>query len=110
MKALILSDEINLFHWTVLKSALLILSLLPISHLFIDLWSNADASSQIMIGFLAISVFSAITILSFYSALKASVLTLSDISSTFEALLIKIYRSIPMLSLMAMLSYLTTKI
>lgn len=31
MRALFLSDDVNQFHWSVLKSVLLILSLLPIS-------------------------------------------------------------------------------
>ncbi|ENW31402.1 hypothetical protein F924_00245 [Acinetobacter lwoffii ATCC 9957 = CIP 70.31] len=31
MKALILGDEINQFHWSMLKSVLLVLSMLPIS-------------------------------------------------------------------------------
>ena len=34
MKALILSDEINQFHWSMLKSVLLVLSILPASQEF----------------------------------------------------------------------------
>ena len=37
MKALILSDEISIFHWSMLKSVLLILSLLPVSQVFLNL-------------------------------------------------------------------------
>ena len=74
MKALFIADEINQFHWSMLKSVLLILSLLPLSQFFISLWQHTDGSSQIMVGFMAISVFSAISIISFCSALHASVM------------------------------------
>lgn len=111
MKALLLSDEISQFHWMMLKSVLLILSLLPISQFFIDIWQGADASSQIMIGFMAISVFSALTILSFYSALNITVVHLkAEFSSLLEQYFVKIYRYVPMLSLASMLSYLVTQI
>lgn len=111
MKALLLSDEISQFHWMMLKSVLLILSLLPISQFFMNIWQDADASSQIMIGFMAISVFSALTILSFYSALNMTFVHLkTEFSSLLEQYLVKIYRYIPMLSLAAMVSYLVTQI
>ena len=50
MKALILSDEINLFHWSVLKSVLLILSILPLSQGILHVWQSTEGSSQIMVG------------------------------------------------------------
>ena len=76
-----------------------------------NIWQDADASSQIMIGFMAISVFSALTILSFYSALNMTVVHLkTEFSSLLEQYLVKIYRYIPMLSLAAMVSYLVTQI
>lgn len=110
MKAVILSDEINLFHWTMLKSVLLILSLLPLSELFMNLWNSTDANSQIMVGFMGISIFTAFSIVSFCSAIKATVMSLEDTNNAFEALLVRAYRYIPMLSLMAMMSYLATQI
>jgi hypothetical protein len=110
MKVLLLSDEINQLHWSMLKSVLLVLSLLPISHFLMNLWLNAEDSSQIMIGFMAISIFSAVSIISFYSALSATVLKFSEAMNKFEHLIIKIYRYVPMLSLMSMMSYLATQI
>ena len=110
MKALLLSDEISQFHWAMLKSVLLILSLLPISQFFINLWQSADATSQIMIGFMAMSVFSALMIISFYNALNLTVVQLkTEFSSLLEQQLVKVYRYVPMLSLAAMLSYLVTQ-
>ena len=69
MKALILSDEINQFHWAMLKSVLLILSLLPISQGILHVWNSTEGSSQIMVGFFAISLMSTWLALSFWSAL-----------------------------------------
>ena len=111
MKALLLSDEINQFHWHMLKSVLLVLSLLPASHLLLNLWQGTEGSSQIMIGFMAISIFSAIAIIGFYGALKASVQQLTaTASNTFEVHMVKFYRTVPMLSYLAIISYLVTQI
>lgn len=57
MRALFLSDDVNEFHWSVLKSVFLILSLLPISQGILSLWQMSDASSQIIVGFIALSIF-----------------------------------------------------
>ena len=109
MKALFLSDEINQFHWSMLKSVLLILSLLPLSQLFLNVWQDLDASSQIVMGFIGISVFSALSIVSFFNALHATVSKFDfDELSSSDILLIKTYRYVPMLVLASMLSYLAT--
>lgn len=112
MKALFFADEINQFHWAMLKSILLILSLLPISQGILAIWQMSDASSQIMVGFVALSLFSALLILSFYSALKATVLkvVIDEKISDVEQTVVSIYRYVPMLSLAAMLSYLTASL
>ncbi|OTG84894.1 hypothetical protein [Acinetobacter sp. ANC 4648] len=111
MKALLLSDEINHFHWSMLKSVLLVLSLLPLSQFFINLVQGTDTSSQIVLGFLAISIFSAFTIISFYSALNATVMQINLQSvSSLEKQLVQIYRYLPMLCLTVMVSYLATQI
>ena len=110
MKTLILSDEINQFHWSMLKSVLLILSLLPVAQGILYLWQSTEGSSQIMVGFFAISLMSSLLALSFYSALKATVAKLKpEQISVLEQLVIRIYCYIPMLSLAAMLSYLVTQ-
>lgn len=107
MKALILSDEINHFHWAMLKSILLILSLLPLSHFFLNLWQSTEGSSQIMVGFFAMSMFSASALVSFSSALHATVMQLREQDySVLEQNVFKLYRYVPMGFLMAMLSYL----
>lgn len=110
MKALLLSDEINHFHWSMLKSVLLVLSLLPLSHFFMQLWAITEGGSQIVVGFMAISVFSACAILSFHSALNATVQNIQDLeSSLLEQSVVKAYRYVPMLSLTVMISYLATQ-
>lgn len=111
MKALIISDEINQFHGVMLKSVLLILSLLPMSQGILTLWNATEGSSQIMVGFFAISVLSALFILCFWSALKATVLNLKQQqTSALEHMVVKIYRYIPMLFLTVMVSYLVTQL
>ncbi|MGE4315446.1 hypothetical protein [Acinetobacter sp.] len=111
MKAFIISDEINQFHWAMLKSVLLILSLLPISQGILNLWNATEGSSQIMVGFFAISLFSALFVLCFWSALKATVLRLKqEQSSVLEQSIVSIYRYIPMLFLASMISYLVTQL
>mgnify|MGYP000861001797 FL=1 len=107
MKALILTDEINQFHWAMLKSVLLILSLLPVSQGIMHLWLNTEGSSQIMVGFFAISLMSSMLALSFWSALQATVAKLKQEHSTIvEKAVVNFYRYVPMLSLAGMLSYL----
>ena len=111
MKALMIADEIGQFHWAMLKSVLLILSLLPMSQGILTLWHATEGSSQIMVGFFAISVFSALLVLCFWSALKATVLSLKQQQiSALEHRVVKIYSYIPMLFLAAMMSYLVTQL
>ena len=111
MKALMIADEIGEFHWSMLKSVLLILSLLPTSQGILTLWHATEGSSQIMVGFFAISVFSALLVLCFWSALKATVLSLKQEQiSALEHRVVKIYSYIPMLFLAAMMSYLVTQL
>lgn len=111
MKALILSDEINQFHWAMLKSILLILSLLPMAQGILTLWNATEGSSQIMVGFFALSVFSAMSVLCFWSALQATVLKLKQPQiSAREHVVVKMYGYIPMLFLASMLSYLVTQL
>lgn len=111
MKALMIADEIGQFHWAMLKSVLLILSLLPMSQGILTLWNATEGSSQIMVGFFAISVLSALFILCFWSALKATVLNLKQQqTSALEHMVVKIYRYIPMLFLTVMVSYLVTQL
>ncbi|MGE8572076.1 MAG: hypothetical protein ACN6NW_08565 [Acinetobacter amyesii] len=111
MKALLLTDEINQFHWSMLKSVLLILSILPISQGIVYLWQSTEGSSQIMVGFFAISLMSSLLALSFWSALKATVVNLKqEHASAIEQMVVRLYRYIPMVSLAAMLSYLVTQL
>jgi hypothetical protein len=110
MKALILGDEINQFHWSMLKSVLLVLSMLPISQGIVHLWQSTEGSSQIMVAFFAISLMSSLLALCFWSALNASVVRIqAEQGSVFEQTLVKLYRHVPMLSLASMLCYLASQ-
>ncbi len=70
MKAFFVLDELNQFHWAMLKSVLLILTLLPISQGALTLWQTTEGSSQIMIGFFALSMLSAWFVLCFFKCFE----------------------------------------
>ncbi|ENV13854.1 MULTISPECIES: hypothetical protein [Acinetobacter] len=111
MKALIIRDEINQFHWTMLKSVFLVLSILPVSQAVLYLWQSTEGSSQIMVGFFALSLMSSLLALCFWSALKASVMDVKqERISSFERGVVQLYRFLPMLSLASMMSYLAVQI
>ena|SRR5690606_9279659 len=111
MKALMIGDEINQFHWSMLKSVLLVLSILPVSQGMLHLWQTTEGSSQIMVGFFALSLMSSLLALCFWSALKATVIDLKQEQiSMLERTVIQLYRYLPMLSLASMLSYVTVQI
>jgi hypothetical protein len=111
MKALTLLDEMSQFHWSMLKSVLLILSMLPVAQGVLSVWQSTEGSSQIMVGFFAISLFSTWAVLSFWSALKATVLTLEQVQITaLEQKVVMFYRYTPMLFLAGMVSYLVSQI
>ena len=110
MKTFIFSDEIYQFHLAVLKSVLLILTLLPTSHGLLNAWQMTEGSSQIMVGFFALSLWSALLSLCFYSALKASVRQMEHMQGQGEQLMVRVYRLLPMLSLAVMLVYFTVQL
>lgn len=107
MKAFFLLDELNQFHWAMLKSVLLILSLLPISEGALALWQTAEGSSQIMIGFFVLSLLSAWFVVCFLSALKTTVWHHANLISKYEQFLFKAYRYVPMLCLSTLVAYLS---
>ncbi|ENW98783.1 hypothetical protein F900_02868 [Acinetobacter modestus] len=110
MKAFFMLDELNQFHWTMLKSVLLILMLLPITEGALSLWQATEGSSQIMIGFFALSMLSAWFVLCFLSALKTSVWNNHELISKYEQLLFNAYRYIPMLFLSSLVAYLSVQV
>jgi len=110
MKAFFMLDELNQFHWAMLKSVLLILTLLPISEGALTLWQATEGSSQIMIGFFALSMLSAWFVLCFLSALKTTVWNHVNQISKYEQFLFKAYRYIPMLFLSSLVAYLSVQL
>jgi hypothetical protein len=110
MKAFFMLDELNQFHWAMLKSVLFILSLLPMSEGALSLWQTTEGSSQIMIGFFALSMLSAWFVLCFLSALKTSVWDNHELISKYEQLVFKAYRYIPMLFLSSLVAYLSVQV
>ncbi|TCB67806.1 hypothetical protein [Acinetobacter sp. ANC 4178] len=105
MKAFVLSDEITQFHWAMLKSVLLILTVLPMMNGAVTLWQGTEGSSQIMIGFFALSVMSAWLVVCFMSALKATVWQSQSLHSVIEQKIFSVYRYVPMLFLSSLVAY-----
>ena len=110
MKASLVLDELNQFHWAMLKSVLLILALLPIAEVSLKLWLSTEGSSQIMIGFFALSIVSAWLMVSFFTALKTSVWQTKQMVSKYEQLLFKAYRYVPMVFLSSLVAYLSLQL
>ncbi|MCT9470583.1 hypothetical protein KTJ24_05330 [Acinetobacter baumannii] len=110
MKAFLVLDELNQFHWAMLKSVLLILALLPIAEVSLKLWLSTEGSSQIMIGFFALSIVSAWLMVSFFTALKTSVWQTKQMASKYEQLLFKAYRYEPMVFLSSLVAYLSLQL
>lgn len=95
MRAFLITDRLNQLHWTMLKSVLIILAILPMSHFFLQLMQQVEGSSQIMVGFLGLSILSANCIFAFVSALKITTWHDDLSENTFERRLFKIYRHVP---------------
>ncbi|ENF2036520.1 hypothetical protein ACLQM0_000456 [Acinetobacter baumannii] len=110
MKAFLVLDELNQFHWAMLKSVLLILALLPIAEVSLKLWLSTEGSSQIMIGFFALSIVSAWLMVSFFTALKTSVWQTKQMASKYEQLLFKANRYVPMVFLSSLVAYLSLQL
>ncbi|WP_374529261.1 hypothetical protein [Acinetobacter sp.] len=109
MKAFVLSDEITQFHWAMLKSVLLILTILPLMNGAATLWQHTDGSSQIMIGFFALSVMSAWLLVCFMTALKATLWQVQTQHSVMEQKIFQAYRYVPMLFLSSLVAYLASQ-
>ncbi|MGI3303857.1 hypothetical protein ACRVDE_00005 [Acinetobacter baumannii] len=93
-------------------SLLIIIWLLKLSHLMFEfaLWLSTEGSSQIMIGFFALSIVSAWLMVSFFTALKTSVWQTKQMASKYEQLLFKAYRYVPMVFLSSLVAYLSLQL
>ncbi|WP_285301432.1 hypothetical protein, partial [Klebsiella pneumoniae] len=74
------------------------------------LWLSTEGSSQIMIGFFALSIVSAWLMVSFFTALKTSVWQTKQMVSKYEQLLFKAYRYVPMVFLSSLVAYLSLQL
>ncbi len=123
MKTVFISDHVQSIHAAVLKSIVLILALLPVRHTLMQLWLQTEGGSQIVVGFVAISVFSALSIVAFIFALLCSNIQPQAESFSQQLALgaaqrdeqqhqhiLRIYQHIPMLFLMTMMSYLSSQL
>ncbi|TXJ09066.1 MAG: hypothetical protein E6Q25_04205 [Acinetobacter sp.] len=103
MPTFLLTDQLNQLHWMMLKSILMILAILPMSHGLLDLLAQTEGSSQIIIGFFSLSIISASVILAFLTALHATTWQCEMIEHKAEQRIFKLYRQLPMLFLTVIL-------
>lgn len=106
MKTLFLKDDVHELHWKMLKAVCLIASLLPAEHIASILWHVSDAESQIVLGFFALSLFSACASLGFIAALQILTLSVNFTYRPFEQRMLQVYQHLPMLFLAGVIAYL----
>lgn len=106
MRAFMITDPLNQLHWAMLKSIAIILAILPMSHILLQAIENAEGSSQIMIGFFALSILSTNCLISFVTALRITTWQDNLAQNSSERLLIRAYQHVPMLFLTTILVYL----
>ena len=109
MKAFVISDQITQFHWAMLKSVVLILTVLPMIQGALILWQHTEGSSQIMVGFVSLSIVTAWSVVCFLKALKATLWQCRGLLHT-EQVVFKLYRYVPMLFLSSLAAYLATQV
>ncbi len=68
MKSFIFSEETYRIHRALLKSILLTLILLPLTAQLDQLWKTTEGSNQIILGFFALTLLSALLSVCFYTA------------------------------------------
>lgn len=105
MKTLFL-DDVHELHWKMLKAVCLIASLLPAEHVADILWHVNHAESQIILGFFAVSLFSACASLGFIGALQILNLSVNLTGRPFEQRMLQVYQHLPMLFLAGVVTYL----
>ncbi|WP_375554375.1 hypothetical protein [Acinetobacter baumannii] len=93
-----------------LKLSHLMFEFAPIAEVSLKLWLSTEGSSQIMIGFFALSIVSAWLMVSFFTALKTSVWQTKQMASKYEQLLFKAYRYVPMVFLSSLVAYLSLQL
>jgi hypothetical protein len=97
MRALFLPDEVMRLHWAVLKSVLMILLVIPLSHTLLQIVDTVEDSAKIMVLFFAISLISSSIILAFAVALRMTIWQVMLDMNAAQRLLVKVYRQVPML-------------
>ena len=104
-----LKEPINQLHWRILKTIILILGILPAQQGYMHLWQMSHESSQIVLGFFAISLFFSWLSLGFICALQMLQLPLSTVVfSDVEQRLIRYYKQVPMLLFVVLTAYLSS--
>ncbi len=92
----LVQDKVNHLHWKMIKVNLVILTSFAISLFWIDLLQGAEGSSQIVIGFFALSFIFASGLVALLIALQVSTWQVNCSQSVFEQWLFKFYRQVPM--------------
>ncbi|MEB3753543.1 hypothetical protein [Acinetobacter sp. MD2(2019)] len=101
-------EPINQFHWRILKTVGLILAILPVQQAYLELWQISQASSQIVFGFFALSLFCSWLSVGFICALQLLQFPVSTIFSDAEMRVVKYYKQLPMLLFVLLVAYISS--
>ncbi len=92
----LVQDKVNHLHWKMIKVNLMILSSFAISLFWIDLLQGAEGSSQIVIGFFALSFIIASGLVVIWMALQVATWQVSFTQNKIEQCVFNLYRQVPM--------------
>ncbi|KAA8733925.1 hypothetical protein F4V57_07705 [Acinetobacter qingfengensis] len=105
MRTFFLPDELSRMHWAVLKTVFLTFLILPISHFLAQMIGSVQGSSQIMVGFIGISLISATIIIAFTAALKMTIWQTSIAVNPTQQIVLRLYRHVPMLFFVSLFAF-----
>ncbi len=94
----LVQDRVNHLHWKMIKVNLMILASFAISLFWLDLLQGAQGSSQIVIGFFALTFIIASNLVALLMALQVSTWHVNLRQTAVEQGLFKVYRQVPMIS------------
>ncbi|MEB3767013.1 hypothetical protein [Acinetobacter sp. MD2] len=108
MKTKILSIPVHQLHRKVLKTVLIILAILPIAQVYVHLWHISHASSQIVLGFFAVSLLCSSFMVGFICALQVLHLPLLAELTALEQRIVTYYQRVPMLFFVILVAYISS--
>lgn len=108
MRISFLADQVNQLHWSVLKNCALSMALLPLAQL-LPMWlAQYSGAEQMMMAFIAISLWGAVALIAFIYALQMTREILSGVENKTQYYLVSIYCHLPMMIFAILMSFIVT--